>query len=55
MREFRSGKGDLKHLPTTIEQDRLSGVDVGFWGASVCLARLESSESAAEEATSDQG
>jgi hypothetical protein len=32
---FQIGKGDLMSLPTTIEQDRLSGADAGFWGASV--------------------
>jgi hypothetical protein len=37
---FLQGKGGLRPLPTTTEHDRLSGVDAGFWGACVCLARL---------------
>ena len=43
---FQCGKGDLRPLPTTIEHDRLSGADAGFWGASVCLGRLRPSASA---------
>jgi hypothetical protein len=32
---FQIGKGALRPLPSTIEQDRLSGADAGFWGACV--------------------
>ena len=46
---FQRGKGDLRPLPTTIEHDRLSGADAGFWGASVCLARLASCTQALPE------
>ena len=37
---FQRGKGQLRPLLTTIEHDRLSGVDAGFWGACVCVGRL---------------
>ena len=38
---FHRGKGALSPEPTTIEEDRLSWADAGFWGASVCLWRLQ--------------
>jgi hypothetical protein len=37
---FHRGKGALRPVPTTIEEDRLSWADAGFWGASVCLRCL---------------
>jgi peptidoglycan/xylan/chitin deacetylase (PgdA/CDA1 family) len=39
---FHRGKAYPRSLPATIEEDRLSWADTGFWGARVCLPRLDS-------------